>query len=96
MGTRYHAVSIRLRESSACDAVRALAGDRFLPSEAPLLPVDGCDAAICKCTYRHHDDRRDAPRRDSDVGLPARAPAHGDQRLNPGRREADREAHAVA
>jgi len=97
MGTPYHAVSVRLREASACDAVRALADERFLPNEAPSLPVEGCDAAVCKCTYRHHADRRDAPRRDADVGLPGRAPMHGEQRSNAGRREADgHEADAVA
>ena len=55
--TEYHAVSIRV-PGAACDAAKALKGQRFLSSEAPLLPLADCDAAECSCTFAHHADRR--------------------------------------
>lgn len=62
----FHAVSIR-SPSSGCAAAKELEGKRFLSSEAPVLPVPGCTAATCICKYMHHEDRREGPRRSSDV-----------------------------
>lgn len=55
--TRFHAVSIE-PSSHACAAARALRGKRFLAHEAVGLPVEGCDASRCHCTYKHYADRR--------------------------------------
>jgi len=62
----YHAVSIQIGYG-ACQEARDCAGKRFLSAEAPTLPLGGCDAASCRCRYVHHDDRREGPRRESDV-----------------------------
>ena len=53
----YHAVSIRSGPDS-CESVKAFRGKRYLATEAPPLPVPGCDAAACDCRFRHHEDRR--------------------------------------
>jgi hypothetical protein len=58
----YHCVELRFRPN-ACDAVKLIGTTRFLPGEAPAIPVPGCDAAKCSCRYVHHDDRRSADRR---------------------------------
>lgn len=55
--TKYHAVSIHCAES-ACDAAKALSGQRFLASDAPRLPLPDCDAGQCRCYFAHHNDRR--------------------------------------
>lgn len=54
--------------SKCCQAIKALHGKRFLSSEAPTLPIQGCDQAHCECDYVHHDDRRCEIRR-TDIGL---------------------------
>lgn len=54
----YHGVALKPC-LNACDAVQAIAGQRFLSSEAPALPLAGCDQTLCKCTYGHYSDRRD-------------------------------------
>lgn len=43
---------------AACQAIKAKKGKRFLPSEAPRLPLEGCTAKECHCIYHHHVDRR--------------------------------------
>lgn len=53
----YHAVSIRF-SSNACDAARAMEGDRILSSAAPRLPLPDCDVPECSCRFVHHKDRR--------------------------------------
>ena len=53
----FHAVSITPGEN-CCRAADALAGTRFLSAEAPTMPLYGCDAASCTCSYAHHEDRR--------------------------------------
>jgi hypothetical protein len=58
----YHCVQLRYR-SDACDAVKRMSEKRFLPGEAPDVPVPGCDAAKCSCRYVHHEDRRHTDRR---------------------------------
>jgi len=55
--TRFHAVSLKSL-SSACDAAKAMEGERFLSTEAPNIPLAECDATSCKCRYVHHKDRR--------------------------------------
>jgi hypothetical protein len=60
-----------------CAAIRHFAGRRFTFEEAPNLPLPGCKAWRCSCTYigvperrreerRTHKDRRDAVRFDEE------------------------------
>ena len=60
-----------------CTAIRPFAGRRFTFEEAPNLPLPGCKAWRCSCTYigvperrrderRIHNDRRDVVRIDEE------------------------------
>ena len=53
----WHAVTI-LPGPKRCAAATRLLGQRYLSSEAPLLPLNLCTESDCRCRYRHHDDRR--------------------------------------
>ena len=55
--SKYHAVSVK-PGAYACRAANEIAGQRFLASEAPTLPLPACDAAECDCHFIHHNDRR--------------------------------------
>ena len=63
----YAATELRVH-GHACKAARALSGKRFLVAEAPKLPLETCNVR-CRCTYQHHSDRRQEPRRSFDVGV---------------------------
>ena len=67
---RFGAVEIRPR-SSACDGARALVGQRFLAKDAPALPLQGCAAAKCSCSFSKLTDRRTDGRRLEHGGLSA-------------------------
>ena len=85
----YHAVSIR-HGARCCKAVAALDGKRYLSTEAPSLPLAGCSSpGACQCKYRHHSDRREDFRRDTDVGLPDRGWFGANRRALAGRRTTD-------
>ena len=43
----------------ACKAAWLMIGERFLVSEAPELPIEGCDMETCECRFNQHDDRRE-------------------------------------
>lgn len=58
----YHCVAIR-RGTKSCAAASRLEGRRYLPGEAPPLPLQNCDYAACSCRYAHFDDRREEQRR---------------------------------
>ena len=72
-----HCVAIRYRDSEACPAVKQFTAklslsytppppgetQRFLPSEAPLLPLAECTATHCQCYYVRYADRREQDRR---------------------------------
>lgn len=62
--SKFHAVSIR-PSADACTAAKALAGFRFLASEAPHLPLVNCDAPQCDCQFTHYADRRSGRERRS-------------------------------
>ena len=64
---RFHGVSLK-PGLEACPAVQALAGQRFLPAEAPTVPLPGCDQKKCQCAYSHHSDRRERGDRRSGWG----------------------------
>lgn len=67
--TLFPAVEIRC-PLKGCLTAQALQGIRFLSREnPPLLPLPGCTRPErCACRYRHHDDRRQDARRESDPG----------------------------
>ena len=56
-GPDYHAVSIK-PGAYACNEANEIAGDRFLASEAPEIPLPGCTSSNCECHFVHHKDRR--------------------------------------
>lgn len=86
MAGKYHAVAIRSHKPVRCEAVKALEGKVFLSSAAPVLPLAACNRRdLCRCVYKHYDDRRIGPRRDSDIGLPMVAYSN-ERRARPDRR----------
>jgi hypothetical protein len=86
----YHAVQITPPPGNGCKAVQDCGAKRFLSSEAPTLPLPGCDAAQCKCRYVHRDDRRAGPRRAADVAISHLRVWPGNERRRGGRRITDR------
>jgi hypothetical protein len=74
---------------NSCAKVKALAGKRFLVAEAPSLPLEQCNAK-CRCTYKNHSDRRQEPRRSSDVGVSSRFYVGAERRSGMDRRLIDR------
>ena len=77
----WHAVSIA-KGRRPCAAVARFNGQRWLPKNAPKLPVEGCTLTACDCRYRHHDDRRAKARRESDTGAGSRGVKEGDRRVS--------------
>lgn len=67
--SRFRGVQVNPTNDNCCSVVRANAGVRFLSNEVPMLPLDGCDAADCQCTYELFDDRRTDFRRTADVAF---------------------------
>ena len=61
---KYRAVSIKCGKNP-CSAGKRMEGKRVLVGQFPKIPLSGCDAKKCECTYVHHADRRSgADRRD--------------------------------
>jgi hypothetical protein len=89
--TPWHAVSI-VSSTACCATAMRLLGTRFLPKEAPRLPLKGClMGPNCRCSYQHHDDRRVLSRRAPDLWSPGRAGYAGkERRRERGRRNTDR------
>jgi len=68
----FQAVRIHTRRDS-CEKARSLAGQAFLCTQAPIIPLPECNKSVnCRCVYEHLTDRRTDARRDADVGLMAR------------------------
>ncbi len=90
--SEYHAVSLRFPKN-ACNAAKALAGQRFLAAAAPHLPLPECDAPNCSCSFKHHADRRSGEDRRNPFGPGAIMRATGrhkaERRQSPGRRATD-------
>jgi hypothetical protein len=85
---KWHAVSI-VPGDSPCEAVLQSSGKRFLAADAPRIPLSGCKwPARCRCTYRHHADRRVALRRIADRGMYGRSVV-AERRKQQDRRRAD-------
>ena len=74
--SEFHAVSIRTGKRS-CDAVKKFDGQRILASDAPRLPLPGCDIAHCECKYVHFKDRRTGKDRRSPFGSGGISPITG-------------------
>ncbi len=53
----YQAVSVSCGQG-ACVYAESISGVRFLVDEAPRLPLTGCTAERCTCSYFHFRDRR--------------------------------------
>jgi hypothetical protein len=86
---RYHAVCV-VSGPKACAAAKQLKNVRVLSADAPRLPLANCDCpGACRCTYRHHDDRRAGPRRARERGQLGGPWAMTDRRRSVGRRETD-------
>lgn len=89
----FDSVEIIPAEGVSCKAVEALLGQRLLCSEAPLVPLPGCDEPRCDCKYRRYDDRRVDLRRGEDAGFCTWFDdSHSESRRKevPGRRSTDR------
>jgi len=54
----YQSAEIEFDPQCACDAVKRIAGRRFLVRDVPTIPVPDCDVTGCKCTYIRFKDRR--------------------------------------
>jgi hypothetical protein len=84
----YQCVELRYGRD-ACDAVKRIGDKRFLSGEAPEIPLAGCNAAKCSCSYVHHQDRRHSDRRHPFPKLASAPPAAvGDRRTKKDRRKA--------
>ena len=90
----YRCVELRF-PGDACDAVKRIGAKRFLPGEAPAIPVPGCDVAQCACRYVHHDDRRDEDRRHPFAQQASQPPlsAGGERRTKKDRRRSSKPAY---
>lgn len=53
----YYGVSIQ-PDNHPCEAIKAIADQRFLSEDAPRLPLPECDRTECRCVLRPQDDRR--------------------------------------
>ena len=55
---------------NSCRAAQRLRNVSQLASEAPVLPLPGCDKGICNCSYQKTEDRRQSEgRRMIDLGI---------------------------
>lgn len=89
--SRYRGVEIVANSRDCCQEAKAVAGQRFLSDQVPMLPLGGCTAEQCRCTYELFDDRRTDKRRASDEIFDVRSTMYeNDQReKNRGRRDMD-------
>ena len=88
LAKRFSAVEIQPR-SVACEAARAIDGQRFLANDAPALPLAGCTAARCGCRFVKLSDRRSDNRRSGHEGLSASVFLSADRREQDDRRHVD-------
>lgn len=88
--SRYRGVELHSGPRGCCEAMRALAGKRFLKDEIPGLPLADCDRDDCQCSYELFDDRRTQNRRaaSEERGF-VNEPIDNERAANPGRRTDD-------
>jgi hypothetical protein len=86
---RFGAVEIRTR-GGACEAARALKGQRMLAGQAPALPLAACSSARCSCSFVKLSDRRIETRRLEHGGLSAALFLMTNRRAKRERRRAER------
>lgn len=80
----YRAVEVLPGHDGCCAEAEEILGKRFLSDEVPMLPLTGCDAESCGCTYKLFSDRRrTAEEQETPVS---------DRRQEPGRGDAHRAA----
>jgi hypothetical protein len=85
----WHAVTIATK-STSCEAARALRATRFLSAKEPQLPLRECTTPdSCPCAYKHYDDRRGQPRRQTELTGLKRGKVTQERRGARGRRETD-------
>jgi hypothetical protein len=48
---------------AGCEAAQALLGQQYTFDDAPQLPLQGCDSAMCSCQYKGLKDHRNQHRR---------------------------------
>jgi len=53
----YYGVSVR-PGVNCCDAIKAIARNRYLQGQAPRLPLPACDREDCRCIMHPENDRR--------------------------------------
>ena len=85
---RFAAVEIR-RLTGACQASRALDGQRSLVNQSSALPLAGCSKKHCGCRFVKLSDRRTDDRRWGHDGLSARMFNTAQRRNLADRRETD-------
>jgi hypothetical protein len=54
---RFRAAEIEF-DDCACEAVKAMQGQRLLVRDVPRLPLPDCDKPSCQCSYVRYKDRR--------------------------------------
>ncbi len=81
----FHCVSIAPCPN-ACLGAKRLKGQHFLASEVSQLPLRGCNAKTCTCTYMHYDDRRQGEERRYPSGIMNSIFASNEQRISTGDR----------
>ena len=67
--SKYRGVEVNSNPALCCKEVQTIAGKRFLSHEIPKLPLLGCDANECRCSYELYEDRRTDVRRAGDVAF---------------------------
>ena len=79
---QFRAVSVESDWRGCCAAAKALANQRFLAGDAPMLPLDECtQPQQCRCVYKHWSDRRSGEdRRSPYEGLGSQYHAATDRR----------------
>jgi len=60
--SEFRCVQVNANGDDCCQAALELSGMRFLPEEIPRLPLAGCEADSCNCSYELFSDRRRVPR----------------------------------
>lgn len=84
----FYAASV-VPDEAACAAALATAGQRYLASEAPRIPLPDCTKPLqCQCRLARFNDRRRTDRRDA-LSF-SRWYSGIERRRGPGRRSSDR------